>query len=116
MSTQIPTTVADVINLLLPEFPSLATITTATTGTPGVAGINPSLVRAFRSFKYRTDAKDVDQEFESLSDIDDATQDLKSLYDLLFLDSWHNYEDSLKILEIGVRIAPKHHNIRSNSM
>jgi len=105
MSTQIPTTVADVINLLLPEFASLATITTATTGTPGVAGINPSLVRTFRSFKYRTDAKDVDQEFESLSDIDHATQDLKSLYDLLFLDSWHNYEDSLKILEIGIRIA-----------
>jgi hypothetical protein len=105
MSTQIPTTVADVINLLLPEFPSLATITTATTGTPGIAGINPSLVRTFRSFKYRTDAKDVDQEFESLSDIDHATQDLESLYDLLFLDSWHNYEDSLKILEIGIRIA-----------
>jgi len=105
MSTQIPTTVADVINLLLPEFPSLATITTATTGTPGIAGINPSLVRSFRSFKYRTDAKDVDQEFDSLSEIDHATQDLESHYDLLFLDSWHNYEDSLKILEIGVRIA-----------
>lgn len=52
-----------------------------------------------------TDAKELDQEFTSLADIDDSTQNLKFLYDLLFLDSWHTYEDSLRILEIGLRLA-----------
>jgi hypothetical protein len=105
VSSPIPSTAADVINLLLPDFPSVATITTATTGTPGVAGMNPSLIKSFRSYKYITDASELDQEFTSLADIDDSTQNLKSLYDLLFLDSWHTYEDSLRILEIGVRLA-----------
>lgn len=105
MDSQIPSTVADVINLLLPDFPSVAAITTATTGTPGVAGMNPSLIKSFRSYKYMTDAKELDQEFTSLADIDDSTQNLKFLYDLLFLDSWHTYEDSLRILEIGLRLA-----------
>ena len=36
MDSQIPSTVADVINLLLPDFPSVAAITTATTRTPGL--------------------------------------------------------------------------------
>jgi hypothetical protein len=98
-----PTTAAQVINLLLPEFPSLATITTSTTGTPAVAGINPSLVKTFNSFKYTTQVGD--QEFESLKEIDIATQGFNSFFDLLFLDSWHTYKDSLEILEIGIRIA-----------
>ncbi len=105
MKSTAPTTAAEVINLLLPEFSSIAAIATATTGVPGIAGINPSLMRSFRTYKYRTEAEDIDQEFASLKDIDNATKDLRSEYDLLFLDSWHTYEDSLKILEIGIRIA-----------
>ena len=63
------------------------------------------MLKSFRSYKYRTDAENIDQEFESLEAIDYATNDLKSQFDLLFLDSWHTYEDSLRILEIGVRLA-----------
>jgi hypothetical protein len=103
MDLSAPTTAAQVINLLLPEFPSLAAITTSTTGTPAVAGINPSLVKTFHSFKYTTEVGH--QEFASLAEIDEACKELNSSFDLLFLDSWHTYEDSLKILEIGIRIA-----------
>ena len=103
MDLTAPTTAAQVINLLLPEFPTLATITTSTTGTPAVAGINPSLVKTFYSFKYTTEVGT--QEFESLKEVDLKTQEFHSFFDLLFLDSWHTYEDSLEILEIGMRIA-----------
>jgi hypothetical protein len=81
----------------------LATITTSTTGTPAVAGINPSLVKTFHSFKYTTEVGN--QEFASLEEIDVVCEGFNSSFDLLFLDSWHTYEDSLKILEIGIQIA-----------
>ena len=105
MKSKSPDTAARAINYLLPEFPIVATITTSTTGNPGVSGINPLLIKTLRNFKYKTEVSDSDQEFDSLTDIEIATRDSKSTYDLLFLDSWHTYEDSLKILEIGIQIA-----------
>jgi len=105
MKSSAPNTAAAAINFFLPEFPALGAITTATTGIPGIAGINPSLLKSFRSYKYRTDAENIDQEFSSLKEINHVTKNLKSEYDLLFLDSWHTYEDSLGILEIGIRLA-----------
>jgi len=83
----------------------MAAITTATTGTPGIAGINPSLLKSFRSFQYSTPEQNSAREFKSLEQIDEATKDISSQFDLIFVDPWHTYENSLLALEITMRLA-----------
>lgn len=100
-----PQCVSDVINALLPHYPAMAAITSATTGTPGVAGINPALLQSFRNYQYSTPVAGIELEFSSLKEIDDKTQHLNSSYDLIFVDPWHTYEDSLLILELAIRLA-----------
>lgn len=100
-----PQTAADVLNALLPKYPHMAAITSATTGTPGIAGINPSLLKSFRSFQYSMPEQNIALEFTSLAQIDEATKDISNQYDLIFIDPWHTYEDSLLALEIAMRLA-----------
>lgn len=100
-----PQTAAEVINLLLPKYPRLATITTSTTGIFAIADINPSLLKFFNSYKYTTPAENINQEFSSLQEIDVKIQNIKNEYDLIFLDPWHTYDDSLLALEIAIRWA-----------
>jgi hypothetical protein len=100
-----PKTAAEAINFLLPKYPRMAAITTATTGIYAIADINPSLLKSFNSYKYTTPAENVIQEFSSLEEIDVKTRDINDEYDLIFLDPWHTYEDSLLALKIAIRWA-----------
>ena len=94
---------SDVLNLLVEDYPHMVAIKTFTTGSPAVADFNINATNHFLSLTYTASELEKDSEYKSINDVEKALERIGDKYDLVFVDPWHTFGDSLKGLQIALK-------------
>jgi hypothetical protein len=95
----------DIVNSLISSGDCVASLTSFTTGTPGLLGIDLTHVSLFLSLRYSVAEQNLSGHMQSVDELEARIEELGTVFDVIFIDPWHTFEDSFRMLDIAARFT-----------